>query len=193
MIAAPQIVGMADTVLRSLRDEPGFWWATYRRSWKRNLKASLLPGAVFGLVFGVQIFTFFHLTSLGTSVVTLIMAIVSVMLSLGLAGYVFPQVALVELPFGGILKNAALLFLGYLPRSAGAMAVNLVYWGLILLFFPATFYLLFLTNFWLPMVPALLIIYQPLDKSFDIEKTIKQMREDQLQNALNQNQNGDEQ
>lgn len=186
MIAGTQIVGMADTVLRSLRDEPGFWWATYRRSWKRNFKASLMPGAVCGLVFAVQIFTLFHLNNLGSSPVTLVMAVVSVILSLGLAGYIFPQVALVELPFGGILKNAALLFLGFLPRSAGAMAVNLVYWGFILMFFPATFYLLIFTNFWLPMVPALLIIYQPLDKCFNIEKTISQMREDQLQNALGQ-------
>ena len=50
MIAAPQIVGLNDTILRSLRDEPGFWWATYRRAWKRNVKASLLPGAVCGLL-----------------------------------------------------------------------------------------------------------------------------------------------
>ena len=48
MIAAPQIVGLNDTILRTLRDEPGYWWETYRRTWKRNLKESLLPGAVCG-------------------------------------------------------------------------------------------------------------------------------------------------
>ena len=26
MIAAPQIVGLNDTILRTLRDEPGYWW-----------------------------------------------------------------------------------------------------------------------------------------------------------------------
>ena len=186
MIASPQIVGMADTVLRSLRDEPGFWWETYKRSWKRNFKVSLVPGAICGLVFAVQIFTLFHLVSLGVTTSTMIMAIVSVVLSLGLTSYIFPQVALVDLPFSSIFKNAALLFLGYLPRSAGALAVNLVYWGFIVLFFPATFYLLPFTNFWLPMVPSLLIVYKPLEKSFNIEETIKQMREDQLRSALDQ-------
>ena len=29
MIAAPQIVGLNDTILRTLRDEPGYWWETY--------------------------------------------------------------------------------------------------------------------------------------------------------------------
>ena len=64
MIAAPQIVGMADTVLRSLRDEPGFWWHTYRRTWKINARASLIPGAVFGLIFGGEIFLYTHLASM---------------------------------------------------------------------------------------------------------------------------------
>ena len=60
MIAAPQLCGLLDTILRSLRDEPGFWWTTYRRAWKRNAKASLLPGAIGGLLLAMQIFTVFH-------------------------------------------------------------------------------------------------------------------------------------
>ena len=60
MIAAPQLCGLLDTILRSLRDEPGFWWATYRRAWKRNVRASLLPGAICGLLLAMQIFTVFH-------------------------------------------------------------------------------------------------------------------------------------
>lgn len=45
-IAGPGLCGLADTILRSLRNEPGFWWHLYRRAWKRNAKASLLPGAL---------------------------------------------------------------------------------------------------------------------------------------------------
>ena len=59
-VMAPQLVGLNDTILRSLRDEPGYWWATYRRAWKRNAKASLLPGVVFGLLLGAEIFSLFH-------------------------------------------------------------------------------------------------------------------------------------
>ena len=57
-LAGPQLTALADTILRSLRDEPGFWWQTYRRAWKRNAKASLVPGAIFGLLFGSEIFLF---------------------------------------------------------------------------------------------------------------------------------------
>ena len=68
MIAAPQIVGLNDTILRTLRDEPGYWWETYRRTWKRNLKESLLPGAVCGLLLAMELFSLCHINIAGGSV-----------------------------------------------------------------------------------------------------------------------------
>ena len=65
MIAAPQIVGLNDTILRTLRDEPGYWWETYRRTWKRNLKESLLPGAVCGLLLAMELFSLCHINIAG--------------------------------------------------------------------------------------------------------------------------------
>lgn len=180
MIAAPQLCGMADTVLRSLRDEPGYWWTTYRRAWKRNAKACLLPGAVFGLVIGMQVFTLFHMDTLGTSVASWAILIAGMVLVLGMLTYILPQLALLEMPLSGILKNAVLLFLGYLPRSIGAIAVQVVYWGAFLLLFPLSVYILPFTNLWLPMVPSMLIIYAPMEKSFNLEATIKEMRDAQL-------------
>ena len=106
------------------------------------------------------------------------------MVTLGLESYIWPQIALLDLPLYGILKNSLLLFLGYLPRSLGAIAIKAVYWGAILLFFPLTTIILPFTNFWLPMLPALLCIYQPLNKCFTIESTINKMREDELNAAL---------
>ena len=183
MIAAPQLCGMADTILRSLRDEPGYWWPTYRRAWKRNARACLLPGAVFGLILGMQVFTLFHMDSLGTSVISWAILIAGLVLVLGLITYIIPQLALLEMPLAGILKNAILLFLGYLPRSVGAIAVQVVYWGLFLLYFPLSMYILPITNLWLPMVLSLLIVYAPMEKSFNLEATIKQMRDAELENS----------
>ena len=57
------------------------------------------------------------------------------------------------------------------------------YWGAFLLFFPLSLYILPFTNFWLPMVIAYLMIYPALEKSFNIESTIKKMREEQLDAA----------
>ena len=44
ILAGPVLAGMYDTVLRALRDEAGYWWVTYRKAFKRNFKASILPG-----------------------------------------------------------------------------------------------------------------------------------------------------
>ena len=136
MIAAPQIVGLNDTILRTLRDEPGYWWETYRRTWKRNLKESLLPGAVCG--------------------------------------------ALLDLSFAGLLKNSLMLFLGYLPRSSLGLLWQLLYWGAVALFWPISSFVLILTSLWLPCLLSLMAIYPALEKSFDIEKKIKAIREAQL-------------
>ena len=55
IIAAPSFLGLADTLLRSLRDEPGFWWHRYSRALKRSWKGTLLPGAIMGMVFSRKI------------------------------------------------------------------------------------------------------------------------------------------
>ena len=142
MIAAPQIVGLNDTILRTLRDEPGYWWETYRRTWKRNLKESLLPGAVCGLLLAMEI--------------------------------------LLDLSFAGLLKNSLMLFLGYLPRSGLGLLWQLLYWGAVALFWPISSFVLILTSLWLPCLLSLMAIYPALEKSFDIEKKIKAIREAQL-------------
>ena len=48
LIGGPFLSGMIDTTLRALRDEPGYWWHTYKRAWKQNWKQSLLRGALLG-------------------------------------------------------------------------------------------------------------------------------------------------
>ena len=181
LIAAPQICTMADTVLRSLRDEPGFWWETYRRAWKRNWKAALLPGALFGLLCAMEIFMLFHLAT--SDGLVLGVFLVGIFLVWGVFTYVWAQIPLLDLPFGTLLKNAALLFLAYLPRSLGAAAVQVAYWGAILLLMPVTVPLLLLTNFWLPMVLALSIVYPALEKSFQIEANIQKIRDAQEEAA----------
>ena len=52
LIGGPFLSGMIDTVLRALRDEPGYWWNTYKRAWKQNWRQSLVPGALLGLFVG---------------------------------------------------------------------------------------------------------------------------------------------
>ena len=178
MLAAPQIVGLNDTVLRALRDEPGYWWVTYRRAWKRNAKAALLPGAICGLLLAMEIFTAFH-TETG-SVAVMVTIFVALILLAGIAQYLYAQVALVDLPFSSLLKNSLMLFLGYLPRSALGILWQGLYWAAIALFWPLSGAVLILTSLWLPCSLSLLAIYPALNKSFDLEAKIKAMRDAQL-------------
>lgn len=179
MIAAPQLCGLQDTILRSLRDEPGYWWNTYRRAWKRNAKASLLPGALGGLVLATQLFSLFHLTGSEGSLM-LVAVFVGALLLLGLAQYIFAQIALLDMSFGPVLKNAVFLFLGYLPRTLLGVMWQLIYWVLVLLFWPLSSFAVIIAGFWLPSLLSLMAIYPVLDKSFQIEENIKKMRDEQL-------------
>lgn len=179
MIAAPQLCGLLDTILRSLRDEPGFWWTTYRRAWKRNAKASLLPGAIAGLLLAMQIFTMFHY-DISAGVVPGALLAVGLFLLLGLAEFLFAQVALLEMPFAGMLKNSLFLFLGYLPRAALGVLWQFVYWIVILLLWPISGFALLITGFWLPALLTMQAIYPVLDKAFDLERQIKAKRDAEL-------------
>ena len=86
----------------------------------------------------------------------------------------------IDLSFAGLLKNSLMLFLGYLPRSGLGLLWQLLYWGAVALFWPISSFVLILTSLWLPCLLSLMAIYPALEKSFDIEKKIKAIREAQL-------------
>lgn len=172
-IAGPGLCGLADTILRSLRDEPGFWWHTYKKSWRRNAKSALLPGAAGGLLLGTQVFLLFHTGALGLSLAAGAGLAAGVLLVLGVSLYLWPQLALMELTFPQLLKNSGLLFLGQLPRSAAALAIVACYLWLAVRFFLFSVSLLPFLNLWLPALPALFLIYPGINENFHIEEQLK--------------------
>ena len=178
VIAGPELCGMADTVLRGLQDKTSLWWDTYRWAWKRNAKSALLPGAVGGLFFSAELFLFFHTETLALGAGTQIVMLMGVLLVLGFSSYVWPQIALMELPFGTLVKNAALLFLGQLPRSIAALAVQAAYWVLMLEYLDTALPLLLVTNFWVPFLLALFLIYPVIEKGFRIEERMDALQKE---------------
>ena len=60
-LTGPVLTGLYDTILRALRDEPGFWWHTYKRAWKRNFKSSPVPGVVFTLLWALVAYFSYHI------------------------------------------------------------------------------------------------------------------------------------
>lgn len=55
---------------------------------------------------------------------------------LGMAYYIFPQIGMASVSTHSIYTNSIRLFVGLLPRSAAAAAVQTVYWGGFLLLLP---------------------------------------------------------
>lgn len=180
MIAGPELCGMADTVLRGLRNEPHLWWETYRWAWKRNAKGTLLPGAIGGLLFGAELFLLSQAESLALGPGIQLVTLAGAALLLGFFNYIWPLTALMELPFGVLIKNAALLFLGQLPRSIAALAVQAVYWVLMLERLDAVLPLLLVTNFWVPFLLELFLIYPGIEKGFRIEERIGALQKERL-------------
>lgn len=171
-IAAPGICGLADVLLRCLRDEPGFWWYRYKNAMKRNWRGSILPGALFGTIFSVQCFTLLHLSQSGSGLGMFMCQLVSMLVSVSLFLYVLMQIALMELPFFKMLKNSLWLSIRYFPKTLLASLSQLAYWVAIVLFFPASSIIMLLTSLWLPLLIAFVGLYPVIDDVFQIEKRL---------------------
>ncbi len=180
MAAAPQLVGLVDTILRALRDEPGSWWLTYADAWKKNWKASLLPGAIAGFVHASLLFAVYHAEFIATSVSSLVLLVTGVLLTLGLSSYIWPQLALMNIGFAGILRNSVLLFMRHLLRSFGAAAVQLAAWAIFLFLEPLSLMILLVFGPWTALYPAIFMIYQPMEQAFDIEKRVNEFHQAQF-------------
>src|SRR5699024_8305765 len=110
ILAGPVLAGMYDTVLRALRDEPGYWWTTYRRAFRQNFKASILPGIFYCVIVTLQIFVVyfcFNMLAQGVNVGTgmWVAAVLNLLVFHMLFAYMWPQVVLLDQPFRQTLAN----------------------------------------------------------------------------------------
>lgn len=176
-VAGPELCCLADTILRGLRDEQGPWWRAYRKAWARSARAALLPGALGGGLLSTQVFVLVHAQALQVDAVAGTALVLGMLLLLGLSLYLWPQMALMDLSLGQLIKNSVLLFIGQLPRSAAAVALLTAYIVISLRSFAVALSLLPVTNLWLPVLPALLLIYPGLDEAFGIGEESRADRE----------------
>ena len=179
MIAAPQICATADTVMRSVRDQIGWWWwESYRAAWKRDLRASLLPGAIFGLLYSVEIYLLYSVARLENPAGEFWLLFASVLISLAVTGSFLPMLVCMELPFGALIKNCFFLFFSSPLRCIAAAVLRLLYAGVILLWFPLTLVLFFLGSVWLPMLLSSLLLWPVLDANFGLSEAYREIRKE---------------
>ena len=179
---------MMDTVLRALRDEPGYWWHTYKHAWKQNWKQSLVPGALLGLFVGSWAWMLrVQAESGNTDTKMWVASLVGIFVCTGFFSWLLAQVPLVDLPLPQLAKNAGLMFFAFFPRTAAAALVLAAYWGLTLLYLPATILVIVVFGFWLPVTVAMMILYEGLNKVFKLEETLAARRDAEIEERMAQN------
>ena len=190
-IAGPFLAGMYDTVLRALRDEPGYWWTTYRRAFRQNWKNSVLPGIFYGLIVTLQIFLVYFCVTMparGVQVGTGIWvgAILNLIVFHMLFTYMWPQVVLLNQPFHQTLVNSLLCMLGFLPHALAASLLQIVFWGIVILTMPLGVVLMVLLGFWFTTEICCQMITGDLERVFHVEAQIRAKKDAELAEYLAQ-------
>lgn len=177
-LMAPCLCGLNDMILRSLRDEAGFWWYNYKKQFAANAKASLLPGAVSGVLVTAQLAALMNmLQGSAATAVTMALLLLGLVLTGLIQVYLWPQLVLMELPFVTMVKNSLLLSFAFPKRSVPAMLVTLVYWGAMLGLMPLSLFVMPLLGFWYISLVSLMLVYPNIDRTFHIEEKIRQKKE----------------
>lgn len=182
VIAGPALAGLHDTVLRALRDEPGYWWHVYKRAFKNNWRASMAPGALLGFLTAGQLFMLWFITVGGLSLGLggLAMLTLNLLITGMCLPFVFGQLVLMNMGFVTLLKNSLFLALGHALWALLMAAVQILYWLAMLLLFPMSVLALAVLGF----VPVTLfcqqIAWRIMDKVFGLEDQFIKKREAEL-------------
>ena len=189
ILAGPVLAGMYDTVLRALRDEAGYWWVTYRKAFKRNFKASILPGVLYCVVVTLQIFLvyfcfnmLYHGTNVGVPL--WVATVLNLLIFQMLFSYMWPQIVLLDQPLGQTLKNSLNCMIAFLPHALAAALVTILFWGLVILCMPLGLLLMLVFGFWFQCEICCQIVYGDLNRVFHIEESIQKLHDAQLEKEL---------
>ena len=176
LFAGPGLAGMEDLLLRRLRDDRADWWTAWKRAFRKDLLASLLPGALQYLLFGLVIFSG-ALILWGAAPVTpanLLLLLLSALLGTMLLTVWWPQVVLFEGGAVGQVKNAFFFTVFHFGKVLGAGLLQLLWWVILFLFLPWTAFVVPILGLWYIRFVALNLLYPLLNKEFHIEEQIEE-------------------
>ena len=173
LLMGPQLSGLFDTVLCSLRDKPGFWWYIYRSHWKQNALCSLLPGMLTGLYGSAVLYMLynFHHSSLNPGALALLL--LGFVFACTLLFYLWMQLVRMELSLPQILKNSVLLLLLSPQRGLAAALLQIAYYGIFWLFQPYSSALFTISNVWFPCLCSVFLLYKPFEDYLHLEEISK--------------------
>lgn len=189
ILAGPVLAGMYDTVLRALRDEAGYWWTTYRKAFKRNFMASVLPGVLYCMVVSLQIFLVYYCFNMLYQGVNVglslwVPTVLNLLIFQMLFVYMWPQIVLLDQPLLQTLKNSINCMIAFLPHALAAALVQILFWGVVILCMPLGLLLMLVFGFWFVTEVSCQIVYGDIDRVFHIEENIRKLKDAELEAAL---------
>ncbi len=172
MIFGPFLSGMYDSLFRAMRDDPMPWHLSYRKSWKQNFRGSLIPGALLGLMAGFFCFMGMMLWWARTapSLGTVLLFLFSALLTMVISQLYWSQLVLFQQSPGIRLRNALLFTVQNFWRVMGVGLLQVVYWGIYILFAPWTLLILPITGIWYILFLSQFLLYDQLNQAFQIER-----------------------
>jgi hypothetical protein len=91
--------------------------------------------------------------------------------------YMWPQVVLLDQPFGQTIKNSLNCMLAFLPHALAAALVQVVFWGVVILCMPLGLLLMLIFGFWFSCEVACQIVYGDVDRVFHVEERLHALRD----------------
>ena len=187
VISGPAMCAMEAIMLKSLRDEPKFFWHTYKKAFKENFKKGAITGVVFSFLVLLQVFGFVMYFTTGISAWMIALLFLDVTLITMVMLFFIPQVVLMDLSLKAIFTNSLRLSLGFLPRSLPAALIQLALFGAQALFMPLSAPIFLFIGIWIPVFSGLFLVYKPLDTVFHIEEQFTARREQEMQQLEKEN------
>ncbi len=177
-IGGPALTALYDTILRTMRDEPGYWWHTYKKAFSHNAKASLLPGVIYSLLICAELLCIWQqLLAEEVDIRFALFLVIGAFLLIALGNLYWVQLALFKMPHHSMLYNAVMLFLGCLPQVSAGSLLQLLYWIAMFAFWPESLTVFLCTGIWLPILTATCLIYPTLDSGFQLETRIEDLKQ----------------
>lgn len=173
LLLGPFYGAMMDGILTALRGFPGNWWPRYKLVLKRDWKSYLLPGLLTGLM-AAMVLEVLMVRATGGELPMLMLwtTIIALVLFLMYSIYAWPQRVLLDLTFPQILKNCLPMFLAHFPTTLGALAIIVVYWGLMLILVPYSSMFLLVLGLWFPALMSTNVVYKNINRDFHIEERL---------------------
>lgn len=182
VIAGPGIACMYDCILRSLRDNTDDWWYNYKKAFRQNLGASMLPGVILCLFLGFVVFACALLwwSVLPISAGTVAILLFSVLIVTMVFTVWWPQIVLFNQRPMIQLKNCLLFIIQYFWRTFSVAALQVLWWVIMALFMPWTAFVVPFLGVWYILYVSVFFLYEKLDYAFRIEEQIAEIFPEQV-------------